>query len=629
MQKIKERYRKIKSEEAGLVYHKPHGLGLDFALAYPNTYHLGMSNLGFQSVYQLFNQYNRICCERVFVPDADIERDLERTGQPLLTIESERPVSDFDVLAISVSFETDYLNIPKLLRLSKIPVLASERNEWHPLVVMGGAAAFLNPEPVAPFIDIVCVGEGEVLVPELIRVMNEAESREDLLRRLASEPGFYVPAFYDLHYHEDGSLGRMEPAQGAPARVFTMRNPMRKQAGAGQFADEFIPASEILTDNTEMSGRYLMEISRGCSMGCRFCWAGYSYLAPRVFSAERLLERAAEMRKHTDKIGLVATAVCDHPEIHELLDGLERLDYQVSVSSLRLDQISPELLDALVRRNDQQLAIAPETGSDRLRRVINKNLTNDQIVEIAEMIFERGIFNLKLYMMIGLPTEEDEDLDAIVDLTRRIRDRMLEVGRERGRVGSVIVSLNAFVPKPQTPFQWEPIMSERELDRKIKYLTRAFKGMPNVDVRAMSSRIALLQAMLSLGDRRVSEFILEVDRTGNWRQAMRGWSDYAQRRRGLDEPLPWDVVDIGLTKEFMKREYERAMAEKITKPCPAIDPCIRCGVCDPRNVPENALVQLEWMKAALSPAQQAVLVTKRIQSAPIQSAPIQPASTGD
>ena len=302
------------------------------------------------------------------------------------------------------------------------------------------------------------------------------------------------------------------------------------------------------------------------------------------------------MRKHTDKVGLVATAVCDHPEIHQILKGLEDLDYQVSVSSLRLDQISPELLDALVRRNDQQLAIAPETGSDRLRRVINKNLTNDQVVEIAEMIFERGIFNLKLYMMIGLPTEEDEDLDAIVTLTERIRDRMIEIGRPRGRVGSIIVSLNAFVPKPQTPFQWEPIESERVLDQKIKRLTRAFKAMPNVDVRAMSSRIAQLQALLSLGDRRLSEFILEVDRTGNWRQAMRGWNDYALRRRTLDEPLPWDVVDIGLTTEFMKKEYLRAMEGRITKPCPATDPCIRCGVCDPRAVPENALVQLSWMK---------------------------------
>jgi radical SAM superfamily enzyme YgiQ (UPF0313 family) len=600
MHKIRERYRRILGAEKGQVHHKPRGLGLSVALAYPNTYYIGMSNLGFQAVYQLFNLHPKVTCERVFVPDPDLEREFERA--PLLTLESQTPVSEFDMLAISVSFETDYLNIPKLLRLSRIPIKSEERDEHHPIVVMGGAAAFLNPEPVAPFVDLVCVGEGEVLVPALIDAMLEAGSRQELLERLAQEPGFYVPGFYDFVY-EDGRLCQIVPRFGAPRRVLTMRNPMRKQSGHGQFEDDFIPASEILTDQTEMSGRYLIEISRGCSMGCRFCWAGYSYLAPRLFSAEKLLERAARMRSLTDKIGLVATAVCDHPEIRRILDGLCQLDYQISVSSLRLDQISPEVLDALVRHNDQQIAIAPETGSDRLRRVINKNLTNDQIVDISEMIFERGIFNLKLYMMIGLPTETEEDLDAIAELTERIRQRMIKAARPRGRIGSLIVSLNALVPKPNTPFQWEPIQDERTLDRKIKHLARAFKRMPNVKLRAMSSRLAHLEALLALGDRNVSEFILEADRLGSWRQAMRGkWAEYPLRRRSLDELLPWDVIDLGLTDQFIRREYQRAMSEKTTKPCPAIDPCIRCGVCDPRNLPENALVQLTWMKPNLQAA---------------------------
>src|SRR5262249_8601329 len=285
--------------------HRPRGRRLDIALAYPNTYYIGMSNLGLQAVYQLFNGHDGICCERVFVPEPELERELERTRSSLVTLESATPVADFDILALSVSFETDYLNIPKLFRLAKIPVRAADRDERHPLVIMGGAAAFLNPEPVAEFIDVVSVGEGEVLIPALLRVMEEADSRDDLLFRLTREAGFYVPKYYRFDYDGEGRLREILAADGAPARVFTMRNPMRKQEGNGIFDDEFIPASEVLTANTEMSGRYLMEISRGCSMGCRFCWAGYSYLAPRVFSAEKLLARAAAMRQYTDKVGLV------------------------------------------------------------------------------------------------------------------------------------------------------------------------------------------------------------------------------------------------------------------------------------------------------------------------------------
>src|SRR5215831_13972096 len=255
MRRIKDRYRSLLAGELGLISHKPLGRGLDIALAYPNTYYIGMSNLGFQAVYQLFNSYAGVTCERVFIPDPDIILELERSGSALPSLESETAVSEFDVLAISVSFETDYLNIPKLLRLSKIPVNSENRNDWHPLVVMGGAAAFLNPEPVADFVDVVCVGEGEVLVPALINAMGEGGSREDLLLRLAQKAGFYIPKFYDIHY-DDGKVSEIVPKNGAPRRVFTMRNPMRKQEGDGCFDDDFIPASEIITDNTEMSGRY-------------------------------------------------------------------------------------------------------------------------------------------------------------------------------------------------------------------------------------------------------------------------------------------------------------------------------------------------------------------------------------
>ncbi|MBX7220089.1 MAG: radical SAM protein [Blastocatellia bacterium] len=587
--RIRQHYQQLLDAEIGTI-RKPLGLGMNVALAYANTYYIGMSNLGFQAVYKLFNLYDTVTCERCFLPDRDIVDEMNRTGTPLVSFETQTPIRDFDVLAFSISFETDYLNVPTMLRMAGIPIRREDRTEQDPLIVVGGAATFLNPEPIADFVDIVAVGEGEGLVPRLVESIEQADSREELLEQLSREPGFYVPGFYDVEYHSDGTIADIVPNGRAPRRVLRVRAAMRKQESKIKNAPEyvnFVPESLVLTPHTEMSNRFMMEISRGCSMGCRFCWAGFSYLPPRVFTAENLLDRAARARPHTDEIGLVATAVCDHPEISSLLAGLREMKYRISVSSLRLDQITDELLDALVESCDQTIAVAPETGSYRLRRAINKNLTDEEILDICERIFIRGITNLKLYMMVGLPTETHEDIEAIVSLTWRVRELMIDAARKTGRAGKVIVSLNGFVPKPHTPLQWEPMIPEKELDRKIAYLSKELPKIKNVEVRAMSSRVAYQQTLLSMGDRRVGDFLIANDRLGNFKQALRATgtdlSFYTTRRRTETEILPSDMIDNGLSRDFLLKEYRRAVDSRTTPPCPAADACTRCAVCDEKE----------------------------------------------
>ena len=556
-------FQHLLSLERGCIK-KPFGDRLRVVLAFPNTYHVGMSNLGFQTVYQLFNADPDVVCERTFLPPKQALQTAIQSRTPLLTLESQSYVGDFDMLAISLSFEWDYPNVLTLLRLSGIPLYAEDRGERHPLVVLGGAVTFLNPEPLAPFIDVVAAGEGEVLVPPLVEAASMA-SRRDGLRTLASQRGFYVPTFYDVSYGEDNSVAGWVPHvnTGAPPTVH------KAAVKTTEALDP--PHTVIFTPQTEFGSRFLVEVVRGCAKLCRFCWAGYNYLPVRAFPTERILAVAEEARTYANRVGLVSIALCDHPEIETILARLLGMGYTISPASLRLDDLTPEIIKLLHESGERSVTIAPETGSDRLRRVINKNITNEQILDRADLIFSSGIENLKLYYMIGLPTETDDDLEAIRDLTVKLRDVMLKHGRKRGRVGRISASVNPFVPKPGTAYQWLPMTPSVTIARRAKRLRTLMKGISNVYVNIKSERQAYYQALLSLGDRRIAPVIeIAASNGGDWRAALAvtkvDAADWVLRDRSQDVTLPWDIIDGGLKESFFRSEMEKSLHGESTLP---------------------------------------------------------------
>lgn len=551
---IRKRHKALLQAETHL---QPYGrVGqLAVCLVSPNRYQTGMSSLGFQTVYSLLAGSADIRCERGFLPDREELEEYRRSGTPLLSLETSTPLADFDVIAFSTSFEPDYLNIPLILDLARIPIYSSARSQSDPLIIAGGAAFFINPEPVADLIDAICIGEGEDVIPAMIATLLSPvdNGRRGLLQALSAISGVYVPALYHPRYHGDSLVG-YDTEPGAPLPV--TRAPVCLERHEPS-------ASRILTDNTEFGDMFLVEVSRGCPRGCRFCSSGFIYGVFRQQPFDNIVSLIDQGLDHRNKVGLVGAAVSDYAAIGRLCRYIVEKGARVSVSSLRVDRIDPDMLDALIASGHKTISLAPEGGSQRMRDLIRKNLTETQILDACGMLIERDILNLKLYFIIGLPGETDADLDELVRLVETIRERVIARGRANKRLGEITLSVNPFIPKPFTPFQWcgmEPLSS---LERKVKLLEGRLKRLSNVKLKVESLRESYLQALLSRGDRRLSALLIEMAQGMNLKKAARSCGidtdRYVGRTIAGDELLPWSIIgtaDIAM----LRREYERALA---------------------------------------------------------------------
>lgn len=535
-----EKADRLLSKERGTVYKDPGGK-INIALVYPNTYHVGMSNLGVQGIYGLLNSMKDVVCERAFLPeDKDLDEHI-RTGTELFSMESKRELNRFDIIAFSVSFENDYPTILKILELSRLPLRSTDRTSHHPLVIMGGVCAFYNPEPVADFFDVCFIGEADETLPEFLDVYRSSGNKSEVLKGSLSIQGLYVPGFYQITYGSDGRISKRHPVENAP-EVITRR--FLKDISRTNIS------TSIITPETEFSEMYLVEAMRGCPWNCRFCVAGKIYNPPRRKELKTIEKEIETALLHTKRVGLIGPSLSDYPYIK---DVLKNPDVDFSITSLRASTKSAELVGFMKDR--RSVSIAPEAGTERLRRVINKKITEDDILYTSELLFSSGIETLRLYFMVGLPTETRDDIRGIVDLAKKIRDMSAK--------GSVTLSISTFVPKPFTPFQWHPMESLPEVKDRLKMIKKGLQTIKGIKVFHDVPKYAFMQGLFSMGDRRLSNVLESMRETSEWTKAVevsglnKGF--FIFRKKDLNETLPWDFIDMGTEKEALWKEYQEAI----------------------------------------------------------------------